>query len=226
MYDRRIPSDGGFIEFTVFESDDVITCSGQNRTYGQLLAQSWVQAANSPNPDRGEQTRPFLLLRASPDRGHPIRRPPLQISRNNECVFLPVLSSAISTFDNTAGRQFNDQAARRAEANADMCSRSAVPAPPTIEGKPIVDNLYPFLVETEEFQLQFDQRSPLLNDLDVPNKPISHQQPYNVVAVGYCVAIKFISTGDYTIHAEALGSDRLGGGSRYQSEVTYRMRVN
>lgn len=225
MYIRRIPSDGGFIEITVFEADDVIACGAQNRTYGQLLADSWIQAVNSPNPDSGTQARPFLLLRTSADRGNRIRIPQLQISRNNECVFLPVLSSAISTFDNTAGRQFNNQAARRAEAHSDMCSRSAVPAPPTIDGRPIVDNLYPFLVESEEFQLQFDQRSPLRNDLDVPNKPINHQQPYDVVAVGYCVAIKFLSAGSYTIHAEALGSDRLGAGSRYQSDATYIIRV-
>lgn len=223
MYNKRIPSDGGDIDLTVFEAGDDIKCGDQEKTYGQLLADSWTQAAASSDPDSGEQATPFVLLRASSDRGHPVKGE-LEIDRS-ECVFLPVLSSAISTFDNSEHRQFNTQAARRAEAHTDMCSRSAVPAPPTINDKPIVDNLYPFLVETEEFDLKFNERSPLRKELDVHIKPIDHKQNYRVVAVGYCVAIKFLSTGDYRINAESLGSDRLGRRSRYQSEAIYEMKV-
>jgi hypothetical protein len=226
VYDRRILRDGGPIEFTVFETDDPITCGGENKTYGQLLAESWIEAASRSHPDGGENaSKPFILLRASPNRGIRVDRPQmgrLQIAVDKECVFLPVLSSAISTFDNTDGRQFNNRASRRAEAHADM-DKSPVPGPPTIEDEPMVDSLYPFLVGTEEFELNFDAGSPLRNQLDVP-RPIDHRITYQVVALGYCIAFKFLSTGEYTIRAEALGSDRLGRG-RYQSEVIYKIEV-
>ena len=227
MYDRRIPHDNGLIEFTVFETEDPITCGDQSKTYGQLLADSWTRASAGPEEDDGETARPFVLLRASPNTEHPIHST-LEVTANNECIFLPVLSSAISTFDkiDNNDHRFDTQAGRRAEAHADMCSRSAVPAPPTIEGKPIVDNLDPFLVGTEEFDLRFDEKSRLMSRLDVPNRPIDHRQTYKVVAVGYCIAIKFLSAGKYTIHAEALGSDRLRQGRRYRSDATYEMNVN
>lgn len=222
MYNRKIPSRS--IELTVFEAGDDIKSSDEVKTYGDLLADSWIRAAASSDPDSGARASPFVLLRASSDRGHPVKGK-LEIKRS-DCVFLPILSSAIGTFDNTERRSFNTQATRRAEAHTDMCSRSAVPAPPTIDGEPIVDNLYPFLVETEEFDLKFDKRSPLREELDVTKKPIDHEQTYKVVAVGYCVAIKFLSSGDYRINAEALGSDRIGGRSRYQSEAIYEIKVN
>jgi hypothetical protein len=229
VYNRRIPRDGESIDFTVFETDDPISCGSEDKSYGQLLAESWIQAASRSHPNGGEDAaKPFVILRASPDRGIPVNRPQggrrLQVVVDKECVFLPVLSSAISTFDNTDGRRFNNQESRRAEAHADM-DKSPVPGPPTIEGEPMVDSLHPFLVGTEEFELKFDAGSPLINQLDVPKKPRNHREPYNVVAVGYCIAFKFLSTGEYTIRAEALGSDRLGRGSRYQSEVTYDIIV-
>jgi hypothetical protein len=209
MIKRKVNVNGKDIEFEIFSPDE--ECNG--KTYGQCLADSW-NVLLSADPDQSDG--PICFLRTSPNPREAPYRKRLAIF-SDQAVFIPIVSTAVNTDDSP---DLNTEEKRRASANKDTDEGDNPPKPEqvTIDDKPIVDDLKEFRVESPEFELNVDNRSPVKDKLDIPARPGT----LPTVAVGYCVIIKSLPPRDqpYTIHIKAKGHDA------YRTEAVYELQVS
>jgi hypothetical protein len=202
MIKRKINANGNDIEFEVLSRDESL----RNKTYGDYLADAWNKLL-SADPDRPDDQ--IYFIRTSPNPSLAPLKTKATIS-SDHAIFVPVISTAINTSDSDAEPdRYGDLSTyekRRKAANKDTDEGDNPPEASqlTIDGKPIVDDLTDFRVETPEFELVVSPESPVHDRLDIPYGGI---KPKPTVAAGYCVIIKSLPTRKqpYQIHIKANG---------------------
>jgi len=174
------------------------------------LADSWKNLV-SDNRDKTDGPVVFLRTRTKMDE-MPLKKE-IVISPN-QMLFLPIITTAINTADNPS---LDSESKRRFEANKDIDDGENPPDPKnvTIDGKPIVDNLENFRIESPEFNLEVHRKCEL--------EEVTYQRGASLptVAAGYCILIKSLPKRDkpYAIHVKANGS------GTYSTEAIYTVRV-
>jgi hypothetical protein len=205
---RKIDANGNNIEFEVFSPNEKL----DGKSYGQYLADSWNKLV-SDDPDRSDGHILFLRTSVNPKEA-PLRKTVKIFS--GQAIFLPVISTSMNTNDSP---DLDTEPKRRAAANRDTDKGDNPPQPQqvTIDGKPVVDNLKEFRVESPEFMLNVHEQSVLKGKFDNPYRA----DTLPTVAVGYCVIIKSLPARDrpYTIHIKANGQDG------YYTEAIYELQV-
>ena len=208
MIKRKINANGTDIEFEVLSQNGKL----DGKSYGQFLADSWNKLV-SDDPDKSDGHILYLRTSVNPKEA-PLRKTVKIFS--DQVIFLPVISTSMNTNDSP---DLDTEAKRRAAANRDTDKGDNPPQPQhvTIDGKPVVENLKDFRVESPEFMLNVHDESVLKNKFDNPYRAGT----LPTVAVGYCVIVKSLPSRDrpYTIHIEANGQDG------YYTEAIYELQV-
>ena len=209
MIKRKLNADSNEIDVGVFSPEE--KCMG--KTYGQYLAESWNKLV-SDDPDISDDPGPFLRTSADPKEAPLIQK--LTIF-SDQAIFIPIITSAMNISDSG---DLDTESKRRAAANKEIDGGDDPPKPEqlTIDGKPIVDDLKQFRVESPEFVLNVQDQSPVKDKLDVPYPAGA----WPTVAAGYCVLLNSLASRvkPYTIHMKANGRDT------YFTEAIYEIKVN
>jgi hypothetical protein len=196
------------IEFEILSPNEKLN----GNTYGEFLAESWKKLL-SDDPDRSDGVRYFVRTSPNP------QEIPFQKSAqlfSDQAVFVPIITAAINTNDSS---EFDTESKRRAAANSQIDAGDNPPQANqvTIDGKPIVDDLKDFRVESPEFDLAVHDNSSVKHKLEVPHEAGN----FPTVAAGYCVIVKSLPAREkpYNIRIKAKGE------GNYYTEANYDLQV-
>jgi hypothetical protein len=203
MIKRTINANGNEIEFEIFPPNEKYG----GKTYGEWLAESWKKLM-AEDPDKTDG--PIFFLRTSPCPEQIPFEKKVEIL-SNQAVFVPIITAAMNDKDSS---ELNSEKSRREAANRYIDEGDDPPQPPqvTINGKPIIDDLKDFRVQSPEFDLTVDERCPIRGHYPGGT--------FQTVAAGYCIIIKSLPPRDepYTIRINARGKDG------YRTQATYMLR--
>jgi hypothetical protein len=190
----------------------------EGKTYGEWLAASWNWLLSDSIEN---QNGPAYFLKTSSN--YVQNGPHFRIGKNkvkvfaDQAIFVPVI---IALADSMHFPHLSTPKLRRDDVNYDINKGDNPPKPyqATIDGKPIVDDLKRFRVESPEFRLRVSENSPIKDELEVP---IKHHGAWHAVSAGYCIIIKSLPprTEPYSIHIWSRGRDNYFTEAFYDIEV-------